>query len=157
MCYIVFTNTNKKWETVQSMTAGEVQGAEKCRDYMVIHVNDGITAAHHRLAIHIKIHQLLLRYVKYIIATPSTVESSVPSTMLLHRYMSPKTGPDLVFPAKDGDLGAGGELSRLAEHFGKKFIMPATSEPTPCSTEAESPPASEESDVAKAKKRPSAM
>lgn len=65
MCYLVYTNFQRQG-AVANMTAGEVLSAQKCREYQIIMVWEHKTVATHgsaRIAVHIRVYQLLLRYI----------------------------------------------------------------------------------------------
>ena len=65
MCYLVYTNFQRQG-AVANMTAGEVLGAEKCRDHSIIYVWEHKTVSTHgsaRIAAHVRVYQLLCRYV----------------------------------------------------------------------------------------------
>lgn len=106
MCYLVYTNFQRQG-AVANMTVAEVQAATKSREYRVISVWEHKTTNSHgaaKLAIHIKVYQLL------------------------QRFIIEKEGSDLVFTTSNGEkvTHISVELDKLAEAFGKKFSITPT-------------------------------
>ena len=106
MCHLVYTNFQRQG-AVSNMTVKEVQDAKVSREYRVISVWDHKTANAHgpaRLAIHVKIYQLL------------------------ERYVGGRDGADIVFLTNSGAkvTHIGYELEQFSECFGKKFTVTPT-------------------------------
>ncbi len=86
------------------MTAKEALSAVKSRDYRVIYVWEDKTNSSSRLAVHVRVHQLLLE------------------------YLGTKSGSDYAFTTSSGEhvKHLGQELEKLGEIFGRKFQNIAT-------------------------------
>jgi hypothetical protein len=106
MCYLVYTNFQRQG-AVLNVAAGDVYAADKSREYRVVKVWDHKTVSTHgsaRVAMHVKIYQLLVE------------------------YLGEKTGADLVFTSTAGEklTHLTVELEKLSEHFGKRFSTTPT-------------------------------
>lgn len=105
MCHILYTNYQRQG-AVANMTAGEVATASKNREYRVVSVWEHKTTNSHgsaKLAVHIKVYQLL------------------------QRYIGDRSGADLVFTSNGEKVThVGLELEKLGEAFGKKFSITPT-------------------------------